>query len=65
MNFLWAGEGSTRMFGRWLQRKGPGKAAYALLLLLSSVGHAAWAAPGDNIVHQTPSTSTRTPVRRT
>jgi cytochrome c oxidase subunit 2 len=43
------------MFGRWLQRKGPGPAAYALLLLLSCAGHAAWAAPSDNIVHQTPS----------
>ena len=44
------------MFGGWLQRKGPGSAAYALLLLLSSAGHAAWAAPTDNIVYQTPST---------
>ncbi len=44
------------MSGRWLQRKGPGSAAYALLLLLSSAGHAAWAAPTDNIVYQTPST---------
>ena len=43
------------MSGRWLQRKGPGSAAYALLLLLSSAGHAAWAAPTDNIVYQTPS----------
>ncbi len=44
------------MSGRWLQRKGPGSAAYALLLLLSSAGHAAWAAPTDNIVYQTPNT---------
>jgi cytochrome c oxidase subunit 2 len=56
MNFLSAGEGSTRMLGGWLQRKGPGKAAYALLLLLSSVGHAAWGLPTDTVVHQTPST---------
>jgi len=44
------------MFGRWLQRKGPGSAVYALLLLLSCSGRAAWAAPNDNIVYQTPST---------
>ena len=44
------------MFRRWLQRKGPGPAAYALLFLLSCAGHAAWAAPTDSIVHQTPST---------
>src|ERR1700734_918291 len=43
------------MSGRWLQRKGPGSAAYALLLLLSCAGHAAWAVPTDNIVYQTPS----------
>jgi cytochrome c oxidase subunit 2 len=43
------------MSGEWLQRKGPGSAAYALLLLLSSAGHAAWGAPTDNVVHQTPS----------
>jgi cytochrome c oxidase subunit II len=43
------------MFGQWLQRKGPGPAVYALLLLLSFAGHAAWAAPSDNIVYQTPS----------
>jgi cytochrome c oxidase subunit II len=43
------------MFGRWLQRKGPGLAAYALLLLCGA-SHAAWAAPTDNIVYQTPST---------
>jgi len=43
------------MSGRWLQRKGPGSAAYALLLLLSSAGRAAWALPTDNVVHQTPS----------
>src|ERR1700691_1200705 len=39
-----------------LQRKGSGSAAYALLLLLSCAGHAAWAAPVDNVVYQTPST---------
>ena len=44
------------MSGGWLQRKGPGSAAYALLLLLSCAGHAAWAAPTDNIVYQTPNT---------
>ena len=44
------------MSGGWLQRKGPGSAVYALLLLLSSAGHAAWALPTDNIVYQTPST---------
>ncbi len=44
------------MSAGWLQRKGPGSAAFALLLLLSSAGHAAWAAPTDNIVYQTPST---------
>jgi cytochrome c oxidase subunit II len=44
------------MSGGWLQREGPGSAAYALLLLLSGAGHAAWAAPTDNIVYQTPST---------
>jgi cytochrome c oxidase subunit 2 len=43
------------MSGGWLQRKGPGLAAYALLLLLSSAGHAAWAAPTDKVVYQTPS----------
>ncbi len=43
------------MFGGWLQRKGPAPAAYALLLLLSSAGHAAWGAPTDNVVYQTPS----------
>jgi cytochrome c oxidase subunit 2 len=43
------------MSGGWLQRKGPGLAAYALLLLLSSTGHAAWAAPTDKVVYQTPS----------
>jgi cytochrome c oxidase subunit 2 len=42
------------MSGGWLQRKGP--VAYGLLLLLSSAGHAAWAAPTDNIVYQTPNT---------
>jgi cytochrome c oxidase subunit 2 len=43
------------MFGRRLQRKEPRPAAYALLLLLSSVGHAAWGAPTSNTVYQTPS----------
>jgi cytochrome c oxidase subunit II len=42
------------MFGGWLQRNGPG-AICGLLLLLSSAGHAAWGAPTDTIVHQTPS----------
>jgi cytochrome c oxidase subunit 2 len=44
------------MFAGWLQRKGLGPAAYALLLLLNQAGHAAWGAPSDNIVYQTPST---------
>ncbi len=44
------------MFGRWLQRPGPRQAAYALLLLLTCAGYAAWAAPTDNVVYQTPST---------
>ncbi len=44
------------MLGRWLLRQKPGPGAYALLLLLSLAGHAAWAAPNDNIVYQTPST---------
>jgi cytochrome c oxidase subunit II len=35
-------------------RKGPLRAAYALLLLLSHAGHAAWGAPADNVVYQTP-----------
>jgi cytochrome c oxidase subunit II len=55
MNFLLAGEGTTTMFGRWLQRKGAGPAVNALLLLLSCAGHAAWALPTDTVVHQTPS----------
>jgi cytochrome c oxidase subunit II len=42
------------MFGGWLQRKGPGT-IYGLLLLLGSAGQAAWAAPTDTVVHQTPS----------
>ena len=37
------------------QRKGPGPAAYALLLLLSAAGRAAWADPTDTVVYQTPS----------
>jgi cytochrome c oxidase subunit 2 len=44
------------MFAGWLRRKGPGRAAYALLLLLSCAAHAAWGAPTDNIVYQTPNT---------
>jgi cytochrome c oxidase subunit 2 len=44
------------MFGGSLQRKGPGNAVYALLLLLSCVGHAAWGAPTDAIVHSIPNT---------
>src|ERR1700728_5036565 len=44
------------MSGRWLQRKGPGSAVYALLLLLSNAGRTAWAVPADTIVNQTPST---------
>src|ERR1700678_4046545 len=43
------------MFTGWLQRYGPPRAAYALLLLLSRAGHAAWGAPTDNVVYQTPS----------
>ena len=43
------------MSARRQQRKGPGPAAYALLLLLSGAGHAAWGAPTDNVVQQTPS----------
>jgi len=47
------------MSRRWRQRKGPRRiaraAAYAFLLLLSCVVHAAWAVPTDTIVHQTPS----------
>jgi cytochrome c oxidase subunit II len=44
------------MSGRSLHRKGTLRAAYALLLLLSRAGHAAWGAPTDNVVYQTPST---------
>jgi cytochrome c oxidase subunit 2 len=44
------------MSGGWRMRKWPGSAAYALLLLLSVAGRAAWAVPSDNIVYQTPST---------
>jgi cytochrome c oxidase subunit II len=44
------------MSGRSLHRKGTLRAAYALLLLLSRAGHAAWGAPTDNAVYQTPST---------
>src|SRR5450631_2881039 len=54
MSFLLGGGGSATMFRRWLQRKGPGPAAYALLCLLS--GAIAWGAPTDSTVHQTPST---------
>ena len=42
------------MFAGWPQRKGPGPAAYALLFLLSCA--AAWGAPIDSVVYQTPST---------
>ena len=41
------------MFRERLQRKGPWSAAYALLFLLSCA--AAWGAPTDSIVQQTPS----------
>jgi cytochrome c oxidase subunit 2 len=44
------------MSQRSQQRKGPGSAAYALLLLMSCIAHTAWAVPSDNIVYQTPST---------
>jgi cytochrome c oxidase subunit II len=44
------------MFGRWLRRQVSQPAAYALLLLLTRAGHAAWGVPTDNIVYQTPST---------
>jgi hypothetical protein len=43
------------MSARRQQRKGPGPAAYALLLMLSAAGHAAWADPTDTVVYQTPS----------
>lgn len=42
------------MFRGWLQRKGPGSAAYALLFLLCCA--TAWAAPANSVVYQTPST---------
>jgi cytochrome c oxidase subunit II len=42
------------MFRGWLQRRGPRPAAYALLFLLS--GAAAWGAPANSIVYQTPNT---------
>src|ERR1700730_4356261 len=54
MSFLLGGGGSATMFRGWLQRRGPGPAACALLFLLS--GAAAWGAPSDSIVYQTPST---------
>jgi cytochrome c oxidase subunit 2 len=38
------------------QRKGPGSAAYALLLMMSVAVHAAWGAPTDPILTQTPNT---------
>jgi cytochrome c oxidase subunit 2 len=44
------------MFRGWLQRKGPMTAVYALLLVLSSAGHAAWGIPTNSVVYQTPST---------
>ena len=43
------------MSGRLLQRPRPRAAAYALLLLLSCACHAAWGAPTETVVHQTPS----------
>jgi cytochrome c oxidase subunit 2 len=43
------------MFARSLLRKKPGPAAYLLLFVLSLAAKAAWAAPGNNIVYQTPS----------
>jgi len=43
------------MSRRWLQASEPRQAAYALLLLLSCAGHAAWGAPTDQVVYQTPS----------
>jgi cytochrome c oxidase subunit II len=39
-----------------LHRRGSRNAAYALLLFLCLAGHAAWGAPTDTIVRQTPST---------
>jgi cytochrome c oxidase subunit II len=56
MSFLLGGGGSAIMFRGRPQRKGPGPAAYALLLLLSQAAHAAWGLPTDTVVHQTPST---------
>jgi cytochrome c oxidase subunit II len=56
MSFLLGGGGSAFMFRGRPQRKGPGPAAYALLLLLSQAAHAAWGLPTDTVVHQTPST---------
>jgi cytochrome c oxidase subunit II len=44
------------MFRGWLQRRGPGPAAYALLLLFSSASHAAWGVPTNSVVYQTPNT---------
>jgi cytochrome c oxidase subunit 2 len=44
------------MSAEWLHRKGTRQAAYALLLLLSHAGHAAWGAPTDTPVYQTPNT---------
>jgi cytochrome c oxidase subunit 2 len=44
------------MFGGWQERKGPGSAVFALLLLLSCASHAAWGAPTNNIVYQSPNT---------
>ena len=44
------------MSAGWRQRTRPGPAAYAGLLLLSSLAHVAWAAPRDSIVYQTPTT---------
>jgi cytochrome c oxidase subunit 2 len=45
------------MFRGWLQRIVPGPAAFALLLLLvGAAAHAAWGAPTNSIVYQTPNT---------
>ena len=43
------------MFGGWQQLKKHAPAAYALLFLLACGGHAAWGAPTDTVVYQTPS----------
>jgi cytochrome c oxidase subunit II len=43
------------MSAEWLHRRGPRRAAYALLLMLSQAGHTAWGVPTDTVVNQTPS----------